>query len=191
MKLQKEFYLRDGVVKISRELLGMVLCSYIDGRYTSGIITETEAYNGAIDKASHAYGNRRTNRTEVIFGEGGRAYVYLCYGIHHLFNIVVNKKDIPHAILIRAIKPLEGIDIMMERRNAKKLTPKMTIGPGTVSKALGITTKHTGIDLTGNLIWVEDRGIKIKPKDIVIGPRVGIDYAEEDKDLPYRFQVFL
>lgn len=191
MKIAKEFYLRDGVVKISRELLGKVLCSYIDGRFTSGIITETEAYNGAIDKASHAYGNRRTNRTEIMFGEGGKAYVYLCYGIHHLFNIVVNKKDVPHAILIRAIKPVEGIEIMMERRNAKKLTPKMTIGPGTVSQALGITTKHTGVDLTGNLIWLEDRGINVKPKDIVIGPRVGIDYAEEDKDLPYRFQVFL
>jgi DNA-3-methyladenine glycosylase len=190
-KLEKKFYLRDDVVKISRELLGKVLCTNIDGRYTSGIITETEAYNGVIDKASHAYNNRRTNRTEVMFGEGGVAYVYLCYGIHFLFNIVVNKKETPHAILVRAIKPLEGTEIMMERRKAKKLTDKMTIGPGTVSQALGITTKHTGVDLTGNLIWLEDRGVKVKEKDIVIGPRVGIDYAEEHKDLPYRFRIFI
>lgn len=191
MKIPKEFYLRSDVVKISKELLGKVLCTYIDGRYTSGIITETEAYNGIIDKASHAYNNRRTNRTEVMFGEGGVAYVYLCYGIHYLFNIVTNYHDHPHAILVRAIKPLEGIDIIMERRKAKKLTAKMTIGPGTISQALGITTKHTGVDLTGNLIWLEDRGIKVKPKDIIIGPRVGIDYAEEHKDLPYRFRIFI
>jgi DNA-3-methyladenine glycosylase len=191
MKIPKEFYLRNDVVKISRELLGKVLCTDIDGKYTSGIITETEAYNGIIDKASHAYNNRRTNRTEVMFGEGGVAYVYLCYGIHYLFNIVANKKDTPHAILVRAIKPLEGIETIMERRKAKKLTDKTTIGPGTISQALGITTKHTGIDLTGDTIWLEDRGIKVKPKDIVIGPRVGIDYAQEDKDLPYRFRIFI
>ena len=191
MKIGKEFYLRDDVVKISRELLGKVLCTSIDGLYTSGIITETEAYQGAVDKASHAYNNRRTNRTEVMFGEGGVAYVYLCYGIHFLFNIVTHKKDTPHAILVRAIKPLEGVEIMMQRRKAAKLTPKMTIGPGTVSQALGITTKHTGVDLTGDLIWLEDHGIKVKPKDIVTSPRVGIDYAEEDKDLPYRFRIFI
>lgn len=191
MKIPKEFYLRDDVVKISRELLGKVLCTNIDGKYTSGIITETEAYNGIIDKASHAYNNRRTNRTEVMFGEGGAAYVYLCYGIHYLFNIVTHKKDTPHAILVRAIKPLEGIETMMERRKVNKLTDKVTIGPGTVSQALGITTKHTGADLTGNLIWLEDRGIQVKPEDITVGPRVGIDYAEEDKHLPYRFRIFI
>lgn len=190
MKIGKEFYLRDDVVKISRELLGKVLCTNIDGSYTSGIITETEAYMGAIDKASHAYNNRRTNRTEVIFNEGGVAYVYLCYGIHHLFNIVTHKKDVPHAILVRAIKPLEGVEIMMQRRNAKKLTDKMTIGPGTVSQALGIVTKHTGVDLTGDLIWLEDRRIKVKPKDIIVGPRVGVDYAGEDALLPYRFRTW-
>lgn len=182
--------MRDDVVKISRELLGKVLCTNIDGLYTSGIITETEAYMGAIDKASHAYNNRRTNRTEVIFGEGGIAYVYLCYGIHHLFNIVTHKKDTPHAILVRAIKPLEGVEIMMQRRNAQKITDKMTIGPGTVSQALGITTKHTGVDLTGDLIWLEDRGITVRPKDIIVGPRVGVDYAGEDALLPYRFRTW-
>lgn len=190
MKISREFYLRDDVVKISRELLGKVLCTNIDGLYTSGIITETEAYMGAIDKASHAYNNRRTNRTEVIFGEGGIAYVYLCYGIHHLFNIVTHKKDTPHAILVRAIKPLEGVEIMMQRRNAQKITDKMTIGPGTVSQALGITTKHTGVDLTGDLIWLEDRGITVRPKDIIVGPRVGVDYAGEDALLPYRFRTW-
>jgi DNA-3-methyladenine glycosylase len=190
MKIEKEFYLRDDVVKISREVLGKVLCTNIDGLYTSGIITETEAYMGAIDKASHAYMNRRTRRTEVMFGEGGVAYVYLCYGIHYLFNIVTHRVETPHAILVRAIKPLEGIEIMMQRRKAKKLTDRMTTGPGTVTQALGITTRHTGVDLAGDLIWLEDRGIKVKQKDIIAGPRVGIDYAEEDALLPYRFRIF-
>jgi DNA-3-methyladenine glycosylase len=190
MKLGKVFYLREDVVKISRELLGKVLCTDIDGKFASGIITETEAYRGVVDKASHAYNNRRTNRTEIMFGEGGKAYVYLCYGIHYLFNIVTNKAETPHAILVRAITPLDGIETIMERRNVSKLVPKTTIGPGTVSKALGITTKHTGVDLTGDTIWLEDRGIKVKPKDIIVGPRIGIDYAEEDALLPYRFRTW-
>lgn len=190
-KLQKQFYLRDDVVKISKELLGKVLCTNIDGRYTSGIITETEAYEGEIDKASHAYNNRRTKRTEVMFAEGGTAYVYLCYGIHHLFNIVTHKKDIPHAVLVRAIKPLEGIEIILERRNQLKLVPNTSGGPGTVSQALGIKTKHTGVDLTGDLIWLEDRNIKVNKKDIIASPRVGVDYAGDHAQWPYRFRIFI
>lgn len=190
-KIPKKFYQGNDVVKISKELLGKVLCTFIDGIYTSGIITETEAYEGEIDKASHAYNNRRTKRTEIMFGEGGIAYVYLCYGIHHLFNIVTHTADIPHAVLIRAIKPLEGIDKILERRKKDKVTANLTAGPGTVSEALGIKTKHTGTDLTGDLIWLEDRKIKINPKDIVTGPRVGIDYAGDHAHWPYRFRIFL
>jgi DNA-3-methyladenine glycosylase len=190
-KLPKSFYLRDDVVKISKELLGKVLCSFTEGKFTSGIITETEAYEGEIDKASHAYNNRRTDRTEIMFAEGGKAYVYLCYGIHHLFNIVTHKKDVPHAVLVRAIKPIDGIETILERRKKDKLTAKTTIGPGTVSEALGIKTKHTGTDLTGNLIWLEDRKIKINSKDIIIGPRVGIDYAGDHAHWPYRFRINL
>lgn len=189
MKLQKDFYLRNNVVEISKELLGKYLFTKIDGKITSGIITETEAYAGAIDKASHAYNNRRTPRTEIMFAEGGTSYVYLCYGIHHLFNVVTNQKDIPHAILIRAIKPVDGIKTILERRNSEKLHSKISAGPGTVSQALGIKTLHTGLNLMESKIWIEDKGITINKKDITAGPRIGVDYAEEDAKLPYRFII--
>ncbi len=201
MKLEKDFYLREDVVQISRDLLGKYLFTKIDGKTTAGIITETEAYAGEIDKASHAYNNRRTNRTEIMFAEGGVSYVYLCYGIHHLFNVVTNFKNQPHAVLIRAVKPAEGLKTILERRNLEptkeqidfvlKGKKKIAGGPGTVSQAMGIRTKHSGLDLTKNVIWIEDRGIQIQSKDIIIGPRVGVDYAEEDAKLPYRFIVNL
>jgi DNA-3-methyladenine glycosylase len=197
MKLEKDFYLSEDVVALSKDLLGKYLYTKIDGKLTAGIITETEAYAGEIDKASHAYGNRRTKRTEVMFGEGGVSYVYLCYGIHHLFNVVTNYKDVPHAILVRAIKPAEGIKTILQRRNIapqkdlqKQIDAnykKISGGPGTVTQALGIKTEHSGIDLTGNKIWIEDKGIKVNKKDIISGPRVGVAYAAEDALLPYRF----
>lgn len=191
MKLEKEFYLRDDVVQISRDLLGKYLFTKMDGKITAGIITETEAYAGTIDKASHAYNNRRTNRTEIMFADGGVSYVYLCYGIHHLFNVVTNYKETPHAVLIRAIKPVIGIPTILQRRNVEKMHNKIAAGPGTVSQAFGIKTIHTGIDLTGNKIWIEDKGIIVKPQDIIVGPRIGVDYAGEDAKLPYRFIVNL
>lgn len=190
-KLEKDFYLRSDVVKISRELLGKYLFTRINGKTTAAIITETEAYAGVTDKASHAYNNRRTRRTEVMFGEGGMAYVYLCYGIHHLFNIVTNKKNVPHAVLIRAVKPIEGIDVILKRRGHSHLHPRISAGPGTVSQAMGIHTSQSGTSLTGNKIWLEDKGIIIKSKDILITPRIGVDYAGEDAKLPYRFLVHL
>jgi DNA-3-methyladenine glycosylase len=190
-KLKKGFYMRDDVVQISKELLGKYLFTKINGKLTAGIITETEAYAGAIDKASHAYNNRRTKRTEIMFAEGGTAYVYLCYGIHHLFNVVTNQKDTPHAILIRAIKPVEGILTILKRRNKTKIDSSIAGGPGTVAQALGILTTHTGLSLLGDKIWIEDRGIKIKEKDIRVGPRVGVDYAGKDAKLPYRFKIDL
>ncbi len=186
-KLPKAFYLDDDVVKLSQELLGKVLCTFIDKQYTSGIITETEAYQGIIDKASHAYNNRRTNRTEVMFGEGGKTYVYLCYGIHHLFNVVTNLHEHPHAILVRAIHPLEGIDVILSRRKRASLSKDITVGPGKVSEALGIKTKHTNLDLTGDVIWIEDRGIEVDKSKIITGPRVGVDYAGDHALWPYRF----
>ncbi|MCW3085285.1 MAG: DNA-3-methyladenine glycosylase [Bacteroidetes bacterium] len=197
MKLEKDFYLSEDVVQISKDLLGKYLYTKIDGKITAGIITETEAYAGEIDKASHAYGNRRTNRTEIMFADGGVSYVYLCYGIHHLFNVVTNFKNVPHAILIRAIQPVEGIKTILERRkiisekdiekHKQNNYKKLASGPGTVSQALGIKTKHSGLDLTGNVIWIEDKGIKVSAKNIIAGPRVGVDYAGEDAKLPYRF----
>jgi len=177
------------VVQIAKELLGKVLVTRFDGLTTSGIIVETEAYAGAGDKASHAYGGRRTARTETMYRMGGVAYVYLCYGIHHLFNVVTNMEDIPHAVLIRAIEPIEGIDIMLERRGKSKLVPSLTAGPGAMSSALGIHTKHTGSRLSGGEIIIEDRGIVVKKKEIISGTRVGVAYAEEDAYLPYRFLI--
>jgi len=175
-------------VQIAKDLLGKVLVTDFEEGRTSGIIVETEAYAGVGDKASHAYGGRRTTRTETMYSRGGVAYVYLCYGIHHLFNVVTNVQDIPHAILVRAIEPLEGIDIMLARRNKEKLTPQLTAGPGAMSQALGISTGHTGLALNTH-IFIEDRGIKVRKTDIVSGTRVGVAYALEDAYLPYRFWI--
>lgn len=187
--LKREYYLQDDVVKLSRELLGKYLFTRFDDKLTGGIIIETEAYRGPEDKASHAFGNRRTKRNEVMYHDGGISYVYLCYGIHSLFNIVTNKENIPHAILIRAIEPIAGVEYMLSRRGKHKLTPSLTSGPGALTVALGINTRHNGLPLEGPEIWVEDRGIKVPGKDIVAGPRVGVDYAGEDALLPWRFRL--
>lgn len=188
-KISRDFYLRKDVVKISRELIGKFLVTKINGKLTSGMIVETEAYNGIADKASHAYNGRRTNRNEVMYGSGGVSYVYLCYGIHHLFNIVTNKEEIPHAVLIRAILPKDGIEILLKRRKQKSITKKTADGPGTLSQALGIRTSHSGISLSDEIIWVEDRNISFRRQDITAGPRIGVDYAGKDALLPYRFRL--
>jgi DNA-3-methyladenine glycosylase len=187
--LQHSFYDRKDVTQIAKELLGKVLVTSFNNEITSGRIVETEAYNGAIDRASHAYGNRRTNRTEVMFGKPGTAYVYLCYGIHHLFNIVTNKKEIPHAILIRAIEPLQGIEIMQDRTRKKVLDNTLTRGPGNVSKALGIFTYHSGLNLINSEIRIIDDGFRYKKKEIATTTRIGVDYAGPDALLPYRYIV--
>lgn len=189
MILPASFYTRKDVVRVAKDLLGKVLVTNFEGQHTAGMIVETEAYAGASDKASHAFGNRRTQRTEVMYREGGTAYIYLIYGIHHLFNVVTHLAEVPHAVLVRAVEPLEGIDIMMQRRKMELLKPNITAGPGALSVALGIHTKHTGYSLFGPDIYIEDRGIKVKPKEIVATTRVGVAYAEEDALLPYRFYV--
>jgi len=188
-KLGVEFYDRRNVVQIARELLGKIVVTNWKGIVTSGRIVECEAYAGVIDKASHASGGRRTIRNEIMYGEGGYAYVYLCYGIHHLFNVVTNSKEIPHAILIRALDPIEGIEEMLLRTNKKKLDHTLTRGPGNVSKALGISTKHTGTSLLGNKIFIVDDGVKFNKKEVEASPRIGVDYAGQDALLPYRFYV--
>lgn len=189
MKLAQSFYLRNDVVGIARELLGKVVCTRIDGKLTTAMITETEAYAGVTDKASHAYGNRRTKRTEPMYATGGVAYVYLCYGIHHLFNVVTNKVDIPHAILIRSGKPLSGSSLMLERRQKKGIDKKLLGGPGSFAQALGIRTSDTSADLSKGRIWIEDQDLENVDGTITAGPRVGIDYAEEDAQRPYRFRL--
>jgi DNA-3-methyladenine glycosylase len=190
MKLPVSFYRRNDVVKIARELLGKELFTSVDGILSGGIITETEAYNGEVDKASHAFGGRRTARTEIMYGDGGLSYVYLCYGIHSLFNIVTNKKNIPHAVLVRAIYPTHGINhIRLRRKNSNLSLSKLCAGPGTVSQGLGIHYSDTGKSLLENQIWIEENGIKIPHGKIIVGPRVGVDYAGKDALLPYRFKI--
>ena len=189
MKVSPEFYVREDVVQISRELLGKVLCTKLDGQVTKAIITETEAYAGVTDKASHAYGGRRTLRTEPLYEHGGIAYVYLCYGIHHLFNVVTNTTGTPHAVLIRAGSAFEGDELMRIRRNKQDGDKSLLKGPGSLSQALGITTELTGTSLMADQVWIEDHRISVAGEEIVTGPRVGIDYAEEDAARPYRFRV--
>ncbi len=161
----------------------------MDDQLTSGIITETEAYNGRTDKACHAHLNRRTRRTEIMYHRGGVAYVYLCYGIHHLLNFVTNTEDMADAILIRAIEPIDGLDVMLSRRNKQKVDKTLTSGPGTLSQALGITTNINGIALNGDLLWLEEGPSPVRESEIITTTRIGVDYAEEDALLPWRFYL--
>lgn len=187
-KLETDFYLRPDVVQVAKDLLGKILVTNCGNNLTAVMITETEAYAGATDRASHAYGNKYTARTAPMFKNGGIAYVYLCYGIHHLFNVVTNTEGIPHAVLIRAGQPLEGLELMLKRRNKLSLTPQLTNGPGSLSAALGITTKANASNLRNNSIWIAEH-LNIKTTDITASPRVGIDYAGTDAKLPYRFRI--
>ena len=186
MKLNKSFYERPDVVLIARQLVGKQLVSKIDGVITSGLIVETEAYSWK-EKGCHAFDNKRTARTEVMFAAGGVAYVYLCYGMYNLFNIVTNKRDKAEAVLIRALQPLEGIEHMRIRRGKVK-DNQLSSGPGKLTQALGISRKHNGIHLHDEHIWIEE-GIKVKPTAIVASTRIGIDYAGEDANLPWRFYL--
>lgn len=186
-KLSKDFYLRNDVVEIARDLIGKRLVTNINGNLTSGIIVETEAYSGRNDKACHANEGKLTNRTSIMFEEGAKAYVYLCYGIHHLFNIVTNQKGLADAVLIRAVQPDSGLELMQERRNHPKSKFRIGAGPGCLSQALGITTSHYGTDLLGNEIWLEETDYKTT--NIKSSPRIGVDYAGDDAFLEWRFFI--
>lgn len=155
---------------------------------TGGRIVETEAYAGVTDRASHAYGNRRTRRTAVMYSAGGVAYVYLCYGLHALFNIITNAAGIPHAVLIRALEPTHGIPVMLRRRRKTSLDRTLTAGPGALTQALGIDVRHSGLNLSGNQIWLE-KGIDLRREQVISTTRVGVDYAGADAKLPWRFRV--
>ncbi|MCX2585823.1 DNA-3-methyladenine glycosylase [Pedobacter sp. MR22-3] len=189
MKLTPEYYQNEDVIALAKDLLGKVLYTHIDGQISAGIIVETEAYYGIKDKASHAYGGRRTNRTETMYSQGGVAYVYLCYGMHHLFNVVSSLKDDPHAVLIRAVEPLIGKELMEERRGMPVSRPAVSSGPGSAAKALGIDRTFNQKDLSGNEIWIEDHQVRYMDEEIVACPRVGIAYAQEHALLPWRFFV--
>lgn len=195
--LPRSFYLRSDVIRIARDLLGKYLMTRVDGRLSSGMICETEAYAGITDRASHAFGGRRSARTEIMYRQGGTAYVYLCYGVHSLFNVVTNLEGIPDAILIRGIIPAEGVAEMCKRTGKNTLGANAGIGPGKVAKLLGIHYSLSGLDLVDSVknpsqaVWIEDRSIVIKPSAILTGPRVGVEYAGPDSLLPYRFRIRL
>ncbi len=187
-KLPVDFYLRPDVVEVAKELLGKMLVTNLGGYLTSVMITETEAYEGITDKASHAFGSRFTERTKTMYESGGISYVYLCYGIHSLFNIVTNKKGTPHAVLIRAGQPVDGVSFMLNRRQKTKTDNTLCCGPGTLSKSLGIDTSANGLKLNGQQIWLSELET-VAEGDIISSARVGVDYAGEDALLPYRFRI--
>jgi len=188
MKLPEDFYQRSNVVKIARDLLGKDLFTNIDGIVTGGRIVETEAYSWK-ERGCHAYRARKTARNQIMFGKGGFAYVYMCYGIHFLFNVVTNVVDTPEAVLVRALEPLEGLEYMSTRRGLLRNPFHLTSGPGKLTKALGIGRSFNGKSLLDDEIWIEDPGTKVADRNIVASERIGIDYAGEDALLPWRFTI--
>jgi DNA-3-methyladenine glycosylase len=188
-KLPLSFYQRTNVLEVAKDLLGKILVTKFDRVTTSARIVECEAYAGVNDKASHAFGGRRTARNDIMYAKGGFAYVYLCYGIHHLFNVVTNSKDIPHAILVRGAEPVKGINKMLERTGKEKLDNTLTKGPGNVTKALGIYTQHSGTSLLSKNLFIADDGFMYGQNEIVSSPRIGVDYAGNHALLPYRFYI--
>jgi DNA-3-methyladenine glycosylase len=190
MKLPHSFYNRKDVIQIAKELLGKVVVSKIDGKITSGRIVETEAYVAITDKASHSFGGRRTARNEHMYAAAGTAYIYICYGLHQMLNVVTNKEGIPDAILIRAIEPIEGTTVMLQRTGKPKPDHTLTKGPGNVGKALGISKKHSGLLLMGEEIFIyEDEHSMLKETQVGKSRRIGIESAGKDALLPYRFYV--
>ena len=181
-------YLNSNVVDVARQLLGKVLCTRFDGVLTRGKIVETEAYCGNNDKACHANNQKMTKRNKVMFSAGGSAYVYLCYGIHHLFNVVTNVEGQADAVLIRAIEPIEGIETMMTRRNLSIKGKRISGGPAMLTQSLGINTFHNGTVLNGASIWIKDV-LPIDEEYIASATRIGVEYAEEDALKPWRFFI--
>lgn len=186
--LPVSFYENPDVVDISKNLLGKVLCSSIGSIFTAGVITETEAYCGRNDKACHANNGLRTARTEVMYGEPGVAYIYLCYGIHHLLNIVTNHEGLADAVLIRSLRPLDGLESMKKRRKISK-EENLTNGPGKLTQALGVTTVLNTTNLRNPPLWIEDRGIRVSPGEISSSERIGVDYAGEHAKRKWRFYI--
>ena len=185
--LPVSFYENPDVVEVAKQLLGKFLLTKIDGIVTGGMILETEAYRAPEDRASHAYGLKRTKRNEAMYAKGGISYIYLIYGIHYLFNVVTNVAEMPHAVLIRSIDPQIGIEEMLKRRHKQRKERNLTSGPGALCQALAITKALNGSPLSGPPIWIEDRGIVLSNKMITATPRIGIDYAGKDAKLPWRF----
>lgn len=189
MKLKPTFYQQSDVVEVTKSLLGKSIFTLFGGALTGGIITEVEAYSGRNDKACHANNGLRTARTATMYNAGGCTYIYLCYGIHHMLNIVTNTEGLADVVLIRAFEPTTGIEQMLERRKQSKLRNSLTAGPGNVGKALGLDFKqHNGLLLTADQIWIEDAP-KVEEESIISTTRIGVDYAEEDALKPWRFYI--
>lgn len=186
-RLQKSYFLGHDVLGIARSLLGKYLFTMKGGQIAGGIISEVEAYKGTADRASHAYGGRRTPRNEMMYHEGGVVYMYRCYGIHNMLNLVTNEAEVPDAILVRGIIPTHGEELILLRSGKRKASPDMATGPGRVTRALGLTLEDNGSPLNGDVIWLEDRGLDIPSAHIAATPRIGIAYAGPDALLPYRF----
>ena len=188
MKIGREFYLSQNTIRVARGLLGKLLVVPAEsGKRVSGMIVEVEAYMGETDKAAHSFAGRRTKRTETMYAAGGAAYIFFVYGMYYQFNIVTGPKDHPHAILVRAVEPIDGIEIMRLRRGEMK-DRNLTSGPGKLCIALGIDRSVNGEDLLGERVWLEEFR-NFRPKEIAAGKRIGIDYAEEDAEKPWRFWV--
>lgn len=187
-RLSREFYTRGDTLKIARDLLGKLIV-VPDGRGTrvTGMIVETEAYLGEIDRAAHSYGGRRTPRNEATYSVGGNVYVFFVYGMYYQLNIVCGAVDSPHVVLIRAAMPVEAIEIMRTRRGAMK-DRNLTSGPGKLCIAFGIDRGFNGEDLSDDRIWLEDYK-SFSKSQIAVGKRIGIDYAGEDAEKPWRFWV--
>jgi len=188
-RLSSSFFLDSDVVVVAKNLLGKLLVTHFDGTITSGIITETEAYCGQNDKACHANNGKKTKRNEVMYRAGGVAYVYLCYGIHHLFNVVTNEENHADAVLIRAIEPVDGLATMLQRRKQNKIAKNLSSGPGTLTQALGITTNLNGENLQENMVWIEESGNELGENEIFSSTRIGVGYAGEDAHKPWRFYM--
>jgi DNA-3-methyladenine glycosylase len=188
-KLDLSFYDRKDVLRIARELLGKILVTQWDGIRSSGRIVETEAYAGVEDRACHAFGGRRTTRTGDLYGAPGTIYIYICYGMHHLFNVVTNKKGIPHAVLVRALEPLEGVEHMLNRTRKPVADYTLTKGPGNLVRAMGMSKLHSGGNLFSEEIFIEDDGLRYNKSRVIVTKRIGVESAREDAELPYRFIV--
>ncbi len=189
MKLPVEYYQSTNVVSLAENLLGKRLLTCVEGELTEGIIVETEAYRGPEDVGSHAYNHRRTTRNEIMYAKGGVVYMYICYGIHDMLNIVTGEEGESHAILIRAIEPTTGLDIMRLRRGFQNDDRRLCKGPGALAKALGLQKIHNGVSLSGDVIWIEDTGMPISSDDIVACPRIGLNIQEPYKSIPWRFYI--
>lgn len=197
-RLPHDFYARD-TVHVARELLGKYLVRAWDGELLVGRITETEAYIGRCDKACHAYNYRRTARTDTLFMAPGHAYIYLIYGMYHCLNFVTEPEGEPAAVLLRAVEPVAGLDTLLRLRYGDKpLTPyrkkNLLNGPGKVCKAFALTMEENRLDLTGDTLFLCDSPADVglpcpapRREHICIGPRIGIDYAEEAREFPWRF----